>query len=117
MATYSRQLLSASVDGELVAVAAIATPGTLVHTALAGTSGFDEVYLWATNIDSQPHQVTIEWGAAGAANHLVDTFTLPAHSPPVPLITGQVLRNAKTVAVFADAANVVNVSGYVNRIL
>ena len=117
MATYSRQLLSASVDGALIAVAATATPGTPVHTALASTTGFDEVYLWATNVDSAAHQVTIEWGGTGAGNHIVDTFTIPAHSPPIPLVTGQVLRNAKLVAVYADAANVVNVGGFVNRIL
>lgn len=117
MPSYSRQLLSGSSNGRPIAVAATATPGTLLHTALASTTGFDEVYLWVSNVDTAAHQITIEWGNAGTVgDHLVDTLTIPANSPPIPIATGQVLQNGLPVRAFADAANKLNVTGFVNRI-
>ena len=50
MATFSRVLLSGGTSGAPIPVAATATPGTLVHTAVAGATSFDEVYLWASNV-------------------------------------------------------------------
>ena len=47
MATFSRVLLSGGTSGAPIPVAATATPGTLIHTAVAGATSFDEVYLWA----------------------------------------------------------------------
>lgn len=117
MPSYSRQLLSGSTNGKAIPVVATATPGTLLHTALAGTTGFDEVYLWVSNIDSSAHQLTIEWGAAGTVgDHLVDTLSIPANSPPIPIATGQVLQNGLPVRAFSEAASKLNITGYVNRI-
>ena len=50
MATYSRILLSGSTSGKPIPVAATSTPGTAVHTAVSGSTGFDELYLWASNV-------------------------------------------------------------------
>jgi hypothetical protein len=119
MATYSRQLLSQSVNGMPIKLVATATPGTLVHTALAGTTGFDEVYLWFTNTTNAAVSVTIEFGDATAPDHhLVDSYALPANCAPIPLITGQVLQNSKTCAAYVNVGgtNAVVVTGYVNRI-
>lgn len=117
MPSYSRQLLSGSTNGRAIPVAAVATPGTTLHTALASTTGFDEVYMWVTNTDSVVHQLTIEWGAAGTVgDHLVDTLSIPPNSPPIPIATGQVLQNALVVKAFADAASKLNITGFVNRI-
>ena len=49
MATFSKQLLSGSTNGRPIAVSASATPGTIIHTSQSGTSGIDEVWLYATN--------------------------------------------------------------------
>lgn len=117
MPSYSRQLLSGSVNGRAIPVAATVTPGTLIHTALASTTGFDEVYLWVINTDTAAHQITIEWGNAGTVgDHLVDTLTIPANSPPIPIATGQVLQNSLPVRAFADTASKLNIVGFVNRI-
>jgi hypothetical protein len=117
MASYSRQLLSGSTNGKAVSVAATATAGTTIHTALAGTTGYDEIYLYVTNIDSSAHQLTIEWGAAGSATaHLVDTLSIPANSAPIPICPGLVLQNGLVVGAFADAANKLLITGFVNRI-
>lgn len=117
MASYSRQLLSASANGRAIPVAATATPGTAAHVAQAGTTGYDEIYLWVSNVTNAARLLTIEWGGTGnPADHLVHQLSIPANSPPIPVITGQVLQAGLTVALFADAANALNVTGFVNRI-
>lgn len=117
MASYSRQLLSGSTNGRVIPVAATATPGTLVHTALAGTTGFDEVYLWASNVTAASATLTLEWGGVtDPGDHAVKQISIPANSPPIPIMTGQVLQNGLAVRAFSGTASAINLSGYVNRI-
>jgi hypothetical protein len=47
MATYSKQILSASTDGKGIKVAQTASAGTLIHTGSSTSSVFDEVWLYA----------------------------------------------------------------------
>ena len=47
MATYSKAHFSQSTNGRGILVAATSTPGTLIHTAVAGTSDIDEVWIYA----------------------------------------------------------------------
>jgi hypothetical protein len=117
MPSYSRQLLSGSVNGRTIPVAAVATPGTPAHTAIGSTGGYDEVYLWVANVTNAARLLTIEWGGTGnPADHMVHQVSIPANSPPIPIITGQVLQNGLTVALFADVAGALNATGFVNRI-
>lgn len=117
MATYSRQLLSGSTNGKPIPVAATSTPGTLVHTAVTGTSAYDEVYLWASNVTALTATLTIEFGGTtDPGDHIVKSFSIPANSPPIPIVTGQVLQNALAVRAFSGTAGALNVIGYVNRI-
>jgi hypothetical protein len=117
MPSYTKAKLSGSTDGRLIKVAAIATPGTLLHAAgaVAGDDNFDEVWLWAVNTDSVDRTLTIEWGGVLAPDDLIEV-TLPAESGPIPVVPGLVLQNALSVRAFAAAANVVLVGGYVNKI-
>jgi hypothetical protein len=90
MATYSRQLLSGSTNGRNIPVAAIATPGTLLHTAVAGTASFDELYLWAANVTGSAATLTIEFGGVtDPGDHLVKAYSIPANSAPIPICTGR----------------------------
>lgn len=117
MPTISRVLLSGSTNGKPIKVAATATAGTTIHTAIAGTSSYDEVYAWVTNTDSSARTITIEFGGVTDPDQLiVKALSIPANSPPIPILTGQVLQNSLVIGVFASAANVVLVSGFVNRI-
>ena len=62
MATYSKQLLSGTAaNGRNVKVAATATAGTLIHTAVAGASDLDEVWLYACNTGAADVKLTIEY--------------------------------------------------------
>ena len=117
MATYSRLLLSGSTNGRAIPVAATATPGTAIHTAVTGTSSFDELYLWASNVTTATVTLTLEWGGVtDPGDHMVKAFSIPANSPPIPIATGQVLNNALLVKAFSGTASAINITGYVNRI-
>lgn len=117
MASYSRQLLSGSTNGKSVKVSATATPGTLIHTAIAGTAAFDEIYGWITNTSNAAVNLTVEFGGVtDPDNLLVKTLSIPANSPPIPILTGQVLQNGLVVRMFASVADVLLATGYVNRI-
>lgn len=117
MANFSRLLLSGSTNGRVIPVAATTTPGTLVHTALVGVVGYDEIYLWVTNITGTVATLTLEWGGVTApGDHLVTTLSIPANSPPLPIATGQVLNNGLILRAFSGTASALNLSGYVNRI-
>lgn len=117
MATYSRALLSASTNGQPIKVAATATPGTTIHTAVSGTTSFDEIYLWATNTDTSARTLTIQWGGTTDPDNLITkAFSISASSPMVLVVPGICLNNGLLVRAFASVANVVLISGYVNSI-
>jgi len=115
MATYTKQILSGSTDGLPIKVVATSTPGTTIHTAHATAK--DEVYLWVTNTDSSDRTMTVEWGSATDPDGLLcKTLTVPANSPPTQFAFGQPLTNSKIVKIFASSANVLTITGFVNRI-
>lgn len=115
MATYSKIALSGSTNGMGIKVAATATLGTTIHTAVSGTSSFDEIWLWAFNSDSSDRTLTIEYGDATAPDHNI-VLTIPLKAGLVLVVPGLILDNAKVVTAFASAANVITLSGFVNRI-
>lgn len=117
MATYSRILLSGSTSGKSIKVAATATAGTLIHTAVAGATAFDEIYLWVTNTDTVTRTLTIEWGGVtDPDNLLTKAYSITANSPPALIVPGLVLNGGLVVRAFASAANVLLITGYVNQI-
>ncbi len=112
MATVTKVIPSGSTSGAPVKIAASATPGTLFHTADA--SKLDEVTLYLTNTDTVAHTVTIEFGDATAPDHNINIQV--AAKDTTCAIPGVPLTGGLTVKVFADAANKVNMVGFVNRI-
>lgn len=111
------ELLSGSTNGLGVKIAATATPGTTVHTAVTGTTDFDLVTLWATNndADGETRTLTLEWGTATALDGNIVT-PIPCKAGAVMLCDRLPLRNGLTIAGFADEANDVLVFGFVTRI-
>lgn len=117
MSTFQKFILSASTDGRPIKIAANATPGTTIHTASATSGVIDEIYVWFTNTDSVARNVTIEWGGTtNPDDHLTHTFSLDAVSEPTLLVPGLILQNGLLVKAFASVANVIVVTGFVNRI-
>jgi hypothetical protein len=113
MATYSRILLSASNAGQPIAITSNSAPGTVVHNGVAGNAAFDEIYGWISNLTNGSVTVSVELGGVV----FVSGLSIPANSPPIPLLTGQVVNGNSNVTVFAsNATNAVVLAGYVNRI-
>jgi hypothetical protein len=116
MATFTKQLLSGSTNGKAIKVAATATAGTTIHTAVSGTASFDEVWLYAHNTSSASVKLTLEWGEATAPDGNIE-INIGAEGTGLILIApGILLQNSLVVKAFADTANVINIFGYVNRI-
>jgi len=115
MATYSKQLLSGGTNGKNIKVAATATAGTTIHTAVSGTSDMDEIWLYACNTDSTDRKLTIEYGGTTSSDDLTE-ITITAEAGWVLVCPGLLLQNGLIVKAFAATANVVNINGFVNRI-
>lgn len=113
MATFTKVVLSGSTDGKPIKVVATATAGTAVHTAHA--SALDEIHLYAFNSDTASRTLTVEFGGATAPDQNV-VLDIPAKAGLIYVIPGLILTNSATVKAFASTANVVTVSGFVNRI-
>jgi hypothetical protein len=113
---YKKRKLSESSDGRGVKVGATATPGTLIHTALASQapSEYDEILLQAVNTSASGVKLTVEWGGTTAPDDLVE-ITIPAESGFTEVIPGHVLQNGAAVRAFAATADVIVIHGYVNR--
>lgn len=115
---FTREKLSGSTNGKSVKVAATATAGTTIHTAVSGTTDWDEVYLWVSNTSANPVALSIEWGGTtDPDNLLVKSLVIPPNSPPIPVVPGLIMQNSLVIAAFAGTANVLLITGHVNRIV
>jgi hypothetical protein len=116
MPSYSKQLLSGSTNGRGILVAATATAGTVIHTAVAGTSPEDEIWLYAHNSSASVVKLTLEWGGTTAPNDQIEV-NIPIDGTGLVLVApGILLQNDLVIRAFAGTANVINIFGYVNRI-
>ena len=117
MATFSKELLSGSTNGKSIKVVATASAGTLIHTAIAGTSSEDEVWLYAHNTSASAVKLTLEWGGVASPDDLIE-INIGAEGTGLILIApGILLQNSLVIRAFAGTANVINIFGYVNRIV
>lgn len=115
MATFSKLHLSGSTNGRQILVSASATAGTLVHTAVSGTSSLDEIWIYAVNTSTFSVKLTLEYGGTTAPNDHLE-LTVTPEAGLVLVCPGLVLNNGLVVRAFAGTANVIALSGYVNRI-
>lgn len=114
MATFSKLPLSGSTNGKGINVNATATLGDTIHTAVAGTSSFDEVWMYAVNTSTSSVKLTVEYGGATAADNI--EITIPGESGLVLVVPGLFLNNSLVVTAFAGTADVISIHGYVNRV-
>lgn len=119
MATFSKLVLSGSTDGRAIKVAATGTPGTTIHTGSSTATTYDEVWLYAMNTDTTARKLTVEWGGTTSPDDLFEV-TIQPEAGLVLLVPGLVIKGnasaALVVKAFCASANVVTISGYVNRI-
>ena len=114
MATYTKRVLSGSTDGKGILITTTASAGTLIHTAVAGTADFDEIWLYAACNTGTSKQLTFEWGGTAAADLIKQDVI--GEGGAVFLIPGWLLQNGLDVRAYAKTANIITVHGWVNRI-
>ncbi len=105
--------LSGSTTYLPIKVHATATTGTTIHTAQAGTSDFDEVWMWAHNNSVNDAYLTIEYGGTSTDDNII--VLIPSKSGEVLIIPGLKLQNSLVITAFCPSADVIFISGYVNR--
>jgi hypothetical protein len=118
MATFTKEILSASTDGLPILISNTSTPGTIIHSASSNTSVQDEIWIYAMNTDNSSRKLTIEFGGTTSPDNLIE-LTVQPEAGLVLVVPGLILKgNAtpKQVTAFSSAGNVVTISGYVNRI-
>ena len=120
MATFSKQLLSSSTDGRAIKVVAtaIATSPTLIHTGSSTSTTFDEVWIYAQNNHTADVAVRIGFGGVTDPDDIIE-YTIKTKGGLYLVVPGLILKgnaSALTIRASAGTANVISLSGYVNRI-
>ena len=114
MATFTKLKLSGSTDGKAIKVVQTATAGTTIHTA--HSTALDEIWLYAHNSSAATVKLTLEWGEATAPDGNIE-INIGAEGTGLVLVSpGLLLTNSLVVKAFAATANVITLTGYVNRI-
>lgn len=114
----SPRILSGSTDGRGITVTGTTATGTLIHTAVSGTSvgKYDEIYLFGYGTSTINRLLTLEWGRSSVQTGQQRKMTISGRKVSAPLIPGERLQNARQLRAFAEAASVIVVHGWVNRL-
>ena len=116
MTTFTKTKLSGSTNGKNIKIVATATAGTLIHTAVSGTTNWDEIYLFAVNTDTVTRTLTVEFGGVASPDDLIE-IDLESQKGAYLVIPGWLLQNALVVRAFGSAANVIVCNGYVHNLV
>jgi hypothetical protein len=119
MATFTKVALSGSTQGKGIKVVATASTGTTIHATGTSSTIIDEIWLYAYNSSTGPISLTVEFGGTASPDNNIK-IDIPPTSGLTLVVPGLILTGtgaaANTVTAFAGTANVVTLSGYVNRI-
>ena len=109
--------LSGSTNGQPIQITATAGPGNLIHTATNAANTLDEVWLYVNNVKSSGSaiQLTVYIQADSDANRII--AGIPFRKGLIYVIPGFVYDGGVEIRAYAAEANVLNVSGWVNRIV
>lgn len=119
MATFTKVALSGSTQGKGIKVVQTASTGTTIHATGTSSSIIDEVWLYAYNSSTDAVLLTVQFGGTTSPDNDIKV-TVPSQSGLVLVCPGLILTGtgaaANTVYAYAASANVVTISGYVNRV-
>lgn len=119
MATFTKVKLSASANGAPVKVAATSSTGTTIHATGTSASVIDEVWAYAFNSGTSAVLLTLQVAGTSSPDNDIKLTLNPREGlvlvvPGLPLTgTGSAATN---LFAYADTANVITISGYINRI-
>jgi hypothetical protein len=113
MATFTKQILSGSVNGRQIPIA-VSSSVTEIHTAVAGETNMDEIYLYVTNNNSASISCSILWGGMEAAD--LTSFVVDPMAGRILVTDGKLLQNGLIVRAYTQDFGGVVVDGFVNNI-
>jgi hypothetical protein len=118
MATYTKHILSGSINGRGIPVVAQATTTgiTTLHTAATGTTGIDEIWLYVQNTATAERFLQITFGGTTTDDRIQDT--VPAQPNGLfMVVAGLPINNGLIVGAQATATTgELKAFGYVHRI-
>lgn len=114
MAIYTKRILSASTSGKQITLNNSSSTPTLIHTAVAGATSFDEVHLYVTNIHTSDVVLTLRWGGTTSADEMV--VTVPTKAGRYLVVDGKLLNGGLEIRGYGATASVLNIDGFINRI-
>ena len=115
MATFTKRALSGSTNGKGIVVVQTATAGDTIHTAVSGTSDYDELWIYCVNTSASAVKLTLEYGGVDAVDDNIE-YTVAAEDGLKIIIPGLILQNGLVVKAFAGTTDVLVIHGFVNRI-
>lgn len=119
MSTFSKLRLSGSTGGRPIKVSATSTPGTTLHTTGTSSTAIDEVWLYANNTSASAVELTVEFGGTSNPDDRI-ILSIPSKAGLVLVLPGLTLSGngsaGRVVTAFAATTNVINITGYVNRV-
>lgn len=119
MATFTKVALSGSTQGKGVKVVATSSTGTTIHATGTSSTIIDEIWLYAYNSHTAAVTLTVQFGGTTSPDNDIK-ISIPVTSGLTLVVPGLMLTGtgaaANTVYAYAGTANVVTLSGYVNRI-
>lgn len=128
MTTYTIDKLSGSTNGRSIYIAGdTSSPGVEIHTAVSGTTDYDEIWLWTESdylggIDSSigSDGFVIEYGGTTATDSIQHSILQEGKKLLIPgliLNNAQVLRGYKLGTVYnIISTTVLSVTGYIIKI-
>lgn len=119
MAVYSKLLLSGSTNGRAIKIGATSSPGTTIHTTGTSSTTEDEVWLYAYNSSTSFATLTIQFGGTTAVDNDI-ILSVPPQAGLTLVVPGLILTGTGSagniIYAYASSANIITISGYVNRI-
>jgi len=113
--TYSKLLLSGSISGQPILINSVTSgSSTPIHTAVAGSAAFDEIYIYATNNSLYTVMLTMCWGSISSSNQL--PIGISSGVGRVCVCDGVLLNNSLTAYGYASVSGSILIDGFVNRI-
>lgn len=120
MATYTKEILSESINGKAVNITATGASTTLIHTTPISSSSMDEVWLYATNSSAADITFNLLYGGTNFTNDILFEGVVEAYAGSVLICPGLIAKGDGTTgfSIYGNSTSVsgINIFGYVNRI-
>jgi hypothetical protein len=116
MAIYTKQLLSASIDGQQIVIGGTSvTASTIIHTAPSGSAYMDEVWIYAYNDNMTSRVLNIAWGSLNESSSIT-RYDITSQGGRVLIIDGKLIMNGRSVYAYCSTSGSIFIDGFVNRI-